>query len=49
MVYTFNPSTQEAKAGVTLEFEASQSYTVKPCPHKGQQNKTKNQKKEIVV
>ena len=43
-VYSFNPSTQEAEAGRSLqipglaglqtEFQDSQGYTEKPCPEK---------------
>lgn len=29
-MYTFNPSIQEAEAGWSLEFKASQGYTEKP-------------------
>jgi hypothetical protein len=37
VAHTFNPSTQEAEAGGSFEFQDSQGYTKKPCLEKQQQ------------
>ena len=55
VAHTFNPSTQEAKAGVLLsskpswsksEFQDSQGYTEKPCLAKKKKKKEKKKKKK---
>lgn len=44
MAHAFNPITQRAKAGRSLEFQDSQSYIEKPSQNK--MNKTTKKKEE---
>jgi hypothetical protein len=54
VVYTFNPSTQEAEAsrflwgklGLHSEFQASQCHKVRPC-HKEKKEKGKNKQQML--